>query len=126
MRTALVVGAGVAGPVAAMALQRAGVDATVYEAYPAPADDVGAFMTMQINGVDALRAIGAADVVAGLGFATPAMRFRSGTGKLLGSVSTGMPLADGTVAVTLRRSDLYGALCAEARRRRGRAPASTR
>lgn len=31
MTTALIIGGGVAGPVAAMALQRAGIDATIYE-----------------------------------------------------------------------------------------------
>ena len=34
INTALVIGSGVAGPVAAMALRRAGIDAAVYEAYP--------------------------------------------------------------------------------------------
>ena len=32
-RTALVIGGGIAGPVAAMALRKAGIDAVVYEAY---------------------------------------------------------------------------------------------
>jgi FAD-dependent urate hydroxylase len=117
MRTALVIGAGVAGPVAAMALQRAGLAATVYEAHPGAADDRGAFLTLQVNGVDALRAVHADGAVAGLGFPTPAMRFRSGSGRLLGEVSTGEPLPDGTVGVTLRRADLYQGLRDEAQRR---------
>lgn len=116
MTTAMVIGGGVAGPVAAMALQRAGVEATVYEAHPRTADDVGSFLTLQVNGIAALRAIDAGDV-AELGFATPAMRFRSGSGQLLGQVSLSAPLADGTVSRTLRRSDLYRALCDEAMRR---------
>ncbi|MHA6621648.1 FAD-dependent oxidoreductase [Pseudonocardia sp. DLS-67] len=116
MRTALVIGAGIAGPVAAVALQRAGITTTVYEAHEGPADDVGAFLTLQVNGVAALRALGVGHVVDGVGFATPRMRFRSGTGKLLGEVSTGAALPDGTVGVTLRRSDLYRALRDEARR----------
>ena len=33
---ALVIGGGIAGPVAAMALQKAGIQATVYEAYSGP------------------------------------------------------------------------------------------
>jgi 2-polyprenyl-6-methoxyphenol hydroxylase-like FAD-dependent oxidoreductase len=70
MTRAIVVGAGVAGPVAAMALQRIGVDATVYEAYAGDAGGVGSFLTMQANGIDALRAIDAADAVESLGFAT--------------------------------------------------------
>src|SRR5919109_2312332 len=114
MRTAIVIGAGVAGPVAAMALQKAGVAATVYESHPGRADDVGAFLTLAVNGIDALRAIDADHVVTGLGFPTPRMRFRSGTGKLLGEIDTGPALPDGTVGVTLRRSDLYRALRDEA------------
>jgi FAD-dependent urate hydroxylase len=116
MRTALVIGAGIAGPVAAIALQRAGITPTVYEAREGTAHDVGAFLTLQVNGIDALRTLGIGDVVTGLGFPTPSMRFRSGTGKLLGEVSTGDPLPDGTVGVTLRRSDLYRALRDKARR----------
>ncbi|MGH8964701.1 MAG: FAD-dependent oxidoreductase, partial [Actinomycetes bacterium] len=114
MRTATVVGAGVAGPVVAIALQRAGWRPTVYEAHEGTADDVGAFLTLQVNGIDALRTLGLGDAVAALGFRTPRMRFRSGSGKALGEVSTGAPLPDGTVGVTLRRSDLYRALRDEA------------
>jgi FAD-dependent urate hydroxylase len=114
MGTATVVGAGIAGPVAAIALQRAGFTPTVYEAREDTADEVGAFLTLQVNGIDALRTLGIGHVVAGLGFATPRMRFRSGSGKVLGEVSTGAPLSDGTVGVTLRRSDLYRALRDEA------------
>jgi 2-polyprenyl-6-methoxyphenol hydroxylase-like FAD-dependent oxidoreductase len=117
MRTAMVVGAGIAGPVAAIALKRAGIAATVYEAQEDSADERGAFLTLQVNGIDALRTLGIGHVVAGLGFPTPAMRFRSGSGKLLGQVSTGSPLPDGTVGITLRRADLYHALRDEAQRR---------
>ena len=118
MTTALVIGAGVAGPVAAMALQRAGIEVSVHEAHHGGADGAGAFLTLQVNGIDALRAV-QADVVAGLGFPTPSMRFRSGSGsgKVLGRVSTGAPLADGTTGVTLGRRELYRALRDEAERR---------
>ena len=118
--TALVIGGGVAGPVAAMALQRVGIDATIYEAHPRGADDIGAFLTLQINGISALRAIEADHVVAGLGFATPVMRFTSGSGRYLGAVSTGGALPDGTVGQTIRRADLYRALRDEALRRGAR------
>ena len=121
MTTALVIGSGVAGPVAAMALQRAGVEATVHEADPLAADDSGLFFTFQANGLDALRAVGAGALVPG--FATTSMRFRSGSGKCLGEVGMGEPLADGTVGVTVRRADLHGALRDEALRRAS--PSST-
>jgi 2-polyprenyl-6-methoxyphenol hydroxylase-like FAD-dependent oxidoreductase len=58
-RTALVIGGGIAGPVAAMALQRAGIQATVYEAHPRSAEGIGIFLTLASNGIDALRTIDA-------------------------------------------------------------------
>jgi 2-polyprenyl-6-methoxyphenol hydroxylase-like FAD-dependent oxidoreductase len=117
MPTALVIGGGVAGPVAAMALHKAGIETVVAEARPPGTGIDGLFLTLEVNGVDALRAVDADHVVRELGFATPWIRLRSGTGKVLGRVSTGAPLADGTTAVTLRRADLYAALRDEAARR---------
>ena len=116
-KKALIIGGGVAGPVAAMALQRAGMDSVVYEAYPEGADDAGAFLTFASNGLDALRAIDAHYLVLAEGFPTPRMEIQSGTGKRLGDVPNGGILPDGTVSQTLKRSDLYRALRDEAARR---------
>lgn len=116
-RTALVIGGGVAGPVVAMALHKAGIAATVHEARAAADEDRGSFLTLQVNGITALRAVDAGAAVTGLGFATTSMTFRSGTGKVLGAVGTGEPLPDGTVGITVKRADLHGALRAEAQRR---------
>jgi FAD-dependent urate hydroxylase len=55
----VVIGGGVAGPAAAMALRRAGIEPVIYEAYPHTADDAGVFLTVATNGIDALRTIGA-------------------------------------------------------------------
>src|SRR4051812_24071229 len=96
MTRAIVVGGGVGGPVAAMALQRVGIEVTVHEAHAGPAGDVGAWLGLQTNGLDALRAIGAEQAVAGVGFPTPVVEFRSWTGKVLGAVPTSGP--DGSVA----------------------------
>ncbi|NMN98614.1 FAD-dependent oxidoreductase [Antrihabitans stalactiti] len=117
MTRALVVGGGIAGPVVAMALQRAGIESTVYERYPHAAADVGAFLTFAVNGMDALRAIDANGVVTGIGFPTPTLVFRSGTGKVLGEIPLGGSLADGTVTQTIKRAEIYGALQDEAARR---------
>src|SRR3712207_1964789 len=119
-KKALIVGGGVAGPVAAMALQRAGVDSVVYEAYTGGADDAGAFLTFASNGLDALRAIDAHNLVVDKGFPTPRMEIQSGTGKHLGVVPNGGMLSDGTVSQTLRRADLYRTLRDEALRRGAR------
>jgi len=41
IRKALIVGAGIAGPVAALALRRAGIDSVVYEASPRSGESKG-------------------------------------------------------------------------------------
>jgi FAD-dependent urate hydroxylase len=120
VKKALIVGGGVAGPVAAMALQRAGMDSVIYEAYAGGADDAGAFLTFASNGLDALRAIDAQDLLHAEGFPTPRMTIQSGTGKRLGDVPNGGTLPDGTVSQTLKRADLYRALRDEAVRRGAR------
>jgi 2-polyprenyl-6-methoxyphenol hydroxylase-like FAD-dependent oxidoreductase len=116
----LIIGGGVAGPVAAMALQRAGMDSVVYEAYVGGADEAGAFLTFASNGLDALRTIDAHYLVLAEGFPTPRMEIKSGTGKHLGTVPNGGMLPDGTVSQTLKRAALYRALRDEAVRRGAR------
>jgi FAD-dependent urate hydroxylase len=64
---ALIIGAGVAGPAAAMALQKAGIDAIVYEAHSTSAAGIGEFLTLATNGVSALRTL-EADVHACAGY----------------------------------------------------------
>ncbi|MBN9099788.1 MULTISPECIES: NAD(P)/FAD-dependent oxidoreductase [unclassified Pseudonocardia] len=114
MTTALVIGAGIAGPVAAMALQKAGIHARMFEGHPTGADEVGSWLTLQANGIDALAAVDAQHVVTGVGFPQPSMRFFSGTGKALGRMSNGVPLADGTPTQMMPRAELYRVLRDEA------------
>ena len=110
--TALVIGGGIAGPATAMALQKAGIEPTVFEAHPTGADGVGAFLTLASNGLDALRILEADGPARSLGFPTPGITLRSGTGKRLGESGTG-----GAASLTLKRSDLYRAMSDEARAR---------
>ncbi len=114
-KKALIVGGGIAGPVTAMALQRAGIEAVVYEAYGTSAGlDAGAFLTVAVNGLDALRTLEAHEPVLDAGFPTRNIEFYSGTGKRLGEVPIGGTLPDGTVTHTIKRADLYRALHDEA------------
>ena len=118
MTRALIIGGGIAGPVAAMALQRVGIEAVVFEAYEESAGlAVGGWLTVAVNGLDALRALDLHRPVMAIGFPGRTIELRSGTGKLLGVVPIGGELADGTITHTLKRADLYGVLLAEARRR---------
>ncbi len=114
---ALVVGAGVAGCVSALALHRAGVDVVVHEAYPEPDREVGSYLTVAPNGLDALAVVGALDAVRAVSFPTRTNVMVGSTGRELGRLPLGRPLDDGTPALTTKRSRLTGALVAECRRR---------
>lgn len=115
--SALIVGSGIAGPATALALQRAGIRATIYEASARGDLEIGACFTIALNGLDALDAIGALTPVIGLGHPTNWMGFRNARGRWLGRVPTGIPRADGTTTSTFRRADLYRGLAGEAERR---------
>jgi len=113
-RTALVVGGGIAGPAAAMALQKIGVEAAVHEARPGRADGVGVFLTLGSNGLDALRTLGADAGPTAAGFPTPNILLRSSTGRDLGFSGISAEPQDGPVSRTVKRSDLYRAIYDEA------------
>ncbi|RLP85173.1 FAD-dependent monooxygenase [Micromonospora sp. BL4] len=75
VRTAIVIGGGIAGPVTALALHRAGITATVHEAYPESASGaggIGGTLALAPNGVAALRTVGADEAVTAI--ATPIER----------------------------------------------------
>lgn len=116
-RTAIVVGGGIAGPTTAIALRKAGIEATIYEAHPGSADGVGAFLTLAVNGIQALRVLDLGEAALAASFPTPSIVLRSGTGKRLGEVSAGGALPDGSTARTIRRADLHRVLREEALRR---------
>ncbi|MGW1741413.1 FAD-dependent monooxygenase [Nocardia sp. NPDC001965] len=88
IETALVIGGGIAGPVAATALRKAGIDARVYEAYPNPAYTIGSGLALAPNGVAALDVIGAGDAVRDIAVSVPRMALSVG-GKLLSMPTLG-------------------------------------
>lgn len=113
----LIAGGGIAGPVTAMALQRAGIEATIFEAHPLSDADVGSYLTISPNGLDALDAVGALELATRVGLPTRRNLLWSGDGSRLGVASLGAPLPDATVAQTLKRSRLTRLLLEEAMRR---------
>lgn len=113
-RTALVIGGGIAGPVAAMALRQAGVEAAVYEAYDSTADGAGGGMTIAPNGQNALDAIGAGGLVRAIGTPVTAMALRSWTGKPLARFAPPSRLPSPQF---VWRADLHRAVHDEAERR---------
>lgn len=110
-RTALVIGGGIAGSVVAMALQKAGIKATVYEAYNRRADSIGGGLNIAPNGLHALDVIGAGDLVRGIGTPLRGIVLRSRTNKVLGEIASpsGLPPMQ-----FVWRADLHRALYDEA------------
>lgn len=110
-KTALIAGGGIAGTVAAVALHRAGWSPHIYEGQHADADERGAFLTVAVNGLNALRAL---DLDPGqvlkAGYPTPTVVLTNGRGRELARLPLGGPTADGTTTTTIRRADLYAAL----------------
>jgi 2-polyprenyl-6-methoxyphenol hydroxylase-like FAD-dependent oxidoreductase len=114
IRNALVIGGGIAGPVTAMALRKAGIEATVYEAYGSTADGVGGALSIAPNGLNALAVLDASDIVARIGDPMRAMVIQSWTGKRLAEFGTPPGLPEMQL---VWRADLYRALYDEAARR---------
>jgi 2-polyprenyl-6-methoxyphenol hydroxylase-like FAD-dependent oxidoreductase len=121
MAVALIIGGGIAGPAAALALQRAGVEPIVFEAYPRPSADVGSYFTITPNGLDVLRTLGALERVRPIGIPTRKNVLWNERGRRLAEIPLGAPLADGTVSgtvsQTMKRSGLGRLLLEEAIRR---------
>jgi salicylate hydroxylase len=107
---AVVAGGGVAGSASAIALARIGADVTVYEAYEDPAGPVGSYVSVAVNGLRALDALGCLPQVQMAGFPVARQRMWSGTGKLLGDVARGRRAGDPLHSVTLMRADLVTTL----------------
>jgi salicylate hydroxylase len=113
---AIVIGGGVAGSASAIALARIGAEVVVYEAYEDPAGPVGSYVSLAVNGLRALRALGCLEQVQQAGFPVARQLMWSGRGKLLGDVARGRRPEDPLLSVTLMRADLVTALREEALR----------
>ena len=114
---ALIVGGGIAGPAAALALQQIGVEPIILEARPRPDGHAGSWFTLAPNGLHALEALGARQLATEHGIPSERNVMVGATGRVLGEMSLGVPLDDGTVAVTMKRSRLALALLDESERR---------
>ncbi|MFF4893176.1 FAD-dependent monooxygenase [Micromonospora chersina] len=110
-RTATVIGGGIGGTITAMALARAGIEATVHEAHPGGADGVGAMLSLAPNGLAALRIVGAEEAVRAAGHPVPGVVMADGAGNRLAEFH-GFPGLPATHA--MGRADLHAALTAQA------------
>ncbi|MFF4607099.1 FAD-dependent monooxygenase [Streptomyces sp. NPDC001339] len=118
MTKALIISGGIAGAVTAMALRKAGIASEIFEAYPTGADDVGAFLVVFANGLEALRVIDAQAPVVEHSFPAQRVALIGSDGARLGERPiAGTEQGTGLGPRTLRRATLYQVLHTEAARR---------
>ncbi len=117
-RKALISGCGVAGPVVALFLQRAGIEAEIYETRASSTDYGDNFLNMACNGLDVLGTPGLDEQVSSQGSPIPRMMSWSGNGKPLGEVRNGARAEVGAPSSNLLRSRLHQVLREEAEERR--------
>ncbi len=114
----LIIGGGVAGPVLAMFLQRAGLRAVIYEAHDAPSDEAGAFLNLAPNGLNVLKTLGIEEQIRALGFSFDETVFQNRQGARVGAIESHTEAARfGAQSVMLKRGKLHHALTQEAQRR---------
>ena len=104
-RKALIIGAGIAGPVAAILLRRAGIESAIYEAWPY-SKGVGGGLQIAPNGMHVMDEIGLADELISRGSIAESFDFYSQEGRLLGSMNRDMARRFGQPAVNISRAAL--------------------
>ena len=116
-KKALIIGCGIAGPATALFLQRAGIEAEIYEARAESADYGGLFLNTACNGLGILKTLGLDEQVSRQGSPIPRMVIWSGNGKRLGEVRNGARAEVGAPSINLLRSRLQQTLREEAESR---------
>jgi 2-polyprenyl-6-methoxyphenol hydroxylase-like FAD-dependent oxidoreductase len=108
---AIIVGGGIGGVAAAVALRRVGIECEVFE-QAEELREVGSGLTLWANAIQALRTLGVAEALLPLGSRVDRMQFRAWSGRVL----TEMPLAElekklgVPVNVIVQRADLLRGL----------------
>ena len=112
-RKALIIGAGIAGPITAILLKRAGFDAEVFEAWPR-STGIGGGLQIAPNGMHVLAEADLASEIIRRGQVAEAIEFYAQSGAKLGAVNRNMRERFGQPAVNMRRSVLSEAVLAKA------------
>ena len=104
-RKALIIGAGIAGPVAAIFLKEAGYEAELYEGWP-HSTGVGGGLQIAPNGMHVLAELGLAGELIRRGSVCESFDFYSQSGRQLGSLNRNMAARFGQPAVNMCRATL--------------------
>src|SRR6266480_2408655 len=108
-RKAIIIGAGIAGPVAAVFLKGTGIGAQVFEAWPY-STGIGGGLQIAPNGMRVLAELGLADEMIRRGSIAESFDFYSQSGARLGSINRNMAQRFGQPAVNMCRATLNEAI----------------
>lgn len=112
VKKAIIIGGGIGGMSSAIALRRAGFDATVCERAPA-LSEVGSAIPLWTNALNALRRLGVISALETLGKPVNTARVSTWRGDLLADVSHEKKLQElGTVSMVVHRAELLDVLLA--------------
>jgi 2-polyprenyl-6-methoxyphenol hydroxylase-like FAD-dependent oxidoreductase len=112
-RKALIIGAGIAGPITAILLRRIGIEAQVYEAWP-HSTGIGGGLQIAPNGMHVLAEAGLASELIRGGSICESIDFYAQSGARLGSVNRNMAERFGQPSVSMRRAVLNEAIIEKA------------
>ena len=112
---ALIIGGGIAGPITAILLKKAGIESKVFEAWPR-ATGIGGGLQIAPNGMHVLAEAGLADDMIRRGSICEGIEFFSQCGVHLASINREMARRFGQPAVNMRRATLNEAILAKAER----------
>ncbi len=114
---AIIAGGGIAGTTCALALQQAGIEVTVIEAYPPSDGSVGSYLTVTANGLAAFESVGLHAAIEAAGFPTRMNVMWNQDGRRLAALSLDSTLPGSPHAITIKRSALVRIIQTEAVRR---------
>jgi 2-polyprenyl-6-methoxyphenol hydroxylase-like FAD-dependent oxidoreductase len=106
---ALIIGGGIAGPILALFLQKAGFSAQIFEAAQGPRE-MGGALGLAPNGMQVLAAAGVVEFVRDVSVTSNELTFENQQGKLLACVPAGDPKRYGQAGVMITRAALHRVL----------------
>ncbi|MGG7664335.1 FAD-dependent monooxygenase [Dyadobacter sp. BHUBP1] len=113
---AIIIGCGIAGPAMALALQKVGVQAVIYEAREVPDDTEGAFLGISPNGLNILKEYIALDEIL-IDYTPGKIRFFNARNKAIGVIDNAEQRSRyGSETVQVKRGLVNGALRRAAQR----------
>ena len=87
-KKATIIGCGIAGPTLAMALQKCGIESTIYESQESPADNRGLFYHIGPNGVNILKTLEIDEIIRENGHPCENFVFEKHNGSIITKLST--------------------------------------